>query len=107
MPEAGMSGVTIWGDRLFVTTHVPIKSPQEKEAVTDIIGFCLNASTGEVLWKVTLPGTVFISLADGFTDGTFCALITDVEHVWYFNLCGSMGCYDMSGNEVWLRKWTP
>ena len=102
-----MSGVTIWDDRVFVTTHVPIRSLEEKNAVTDIIGFCLNAHTGEILWDVTLPGTAFISLAGGFTDGTVFAPITDGEHVWFFNRCGSMGCYDMAGNEVWLREWTP
>ncbi len=107
MPEAGMSSVTIWQDRVFVTTHVPIRSSEEKEAVKDIIGFCLDADTGKVLWKVTLPGSAFISLAGGFTDGTVFAPITDGEHVWFFNRCGSMGCYDFAGHEIWLREWTP
>ncbi|WP_166830834.1 outer membrane protein assembly factor BamB family protein [Thalassoroseus pseudoceratinae] len=107
LPEAGQSGVAIWGERVFVTTHVPIKSLDEKEAVTDILGFCLDANTGEILWKVTLPGTAFISLAGGFTDGTVFAPITDGEHVWFFNRCGSMGCYDMSGKTIWLREWKP
>ncbi len=107
LPEAGQSGVTVWKDRAFVTTHVPIKSVEEKFAVTDIIGFCLDANTGEILWDVTLPGTAFISLAGGFTDGTVFAPITDGEHVWFFNRCGSMGCYDMSGQQVWLREWKP
>ncbi|WP_182866831.1 outer membrane protein assembly factor BamB family protein [Stieleria mannarensis] len=107
MPEAGMSGVTVWRDRVFVTTHVPIETIEEKEAVTDIIGFCLDANTGKRLWQVTLPGTAFISLAGGFTDGTVFAPITDGEHVWFFNRCGSMGCYDMAGNQVWTRTWKP
>ncbi len=107
LPEAGQSGVTIWGDRVFVTTHVPIKTIEEKNAVTDILGFCLDANTGKVLWDVTLPGTAFISLAGGFTDGTVFAPITDGEHVWFFNRCGSMGCYDMAGKKVWLREWKP
>ncbi len=107
MPEAGMSGVTIWGDRVFVTTHVPIKSLEEKNAVTDIIGFCLDANTGKIQWKVTLPGTAYISLAGGFTDGTVFAPITDGKHVWFFNRCGSMACYDMAGREIWLREWKP
>ncbi|MCG6158011.1 outer membrane protein assembly factor BamB family protein [Rubinisphaera margarita] len=107
MPEAGMSGVTVWDDRVFVTTHVPIQSLEEKNAVTDILGFCLDANTGEVLWKVTLPGSAFISLAGGFTDGTVFAPVTDGEHVWFFNRCGSMGCYDFSGRQVWLREWKP
>jgi len=35
------------------------------------------------------------------------APITDGESVWFFNRCGSMGCYDMTGNQVWLRQWKP
>ncbi len=107
LPEAGMSNVTVWDGRVFVTTHVPIHTPAEKEGVKDIIGYCLDASTGEILWRVTLPGHVFISLAGGYTDGTVFAPIADGEHVWFFNRCGSMGCYDFSGKEVWLREWTP
>lgn len=107
MPEAGMSSVTAWGDRVFVTTHVPITTLKEKEAVKDIIGFCLDADTGRILWQVELPGSVFISLAGGFTDGTAFAPITDGEHVWFFNRCGSIGCYDFEGRRVWLREWTP
>lgn len=107
MPEAGMSSVTVWGDRCFVTTHVPIESLEEKNGVTDIIGYCLNTTNGEILWQVTLPGTSFISLAGGFTDGSVFAPITDGKHVWFFNRCGSMGCYDFDGKKVWLREWTP
>ena len=107
MPEAGMSSVTVWGDRAFVTTHVPIRTLEEKNAVTDVIGFCLDANTGSILWQVTLPGTAFISLAGGFTDGTVFAPVTDGKHVWFFNRCGSMACFDMAGREVWTRSWTP
>ena len=107
LPEAGMSGVTIGGDRVFVTTHVPIQSPEQKDAVTDIIGFCFDANTGKELWRVELPGTAFISLAGGFTDGTVFAPITDGEFVWFFNRCGSMGCYNMDGKQIWLREWKP
>lgn len=107
MPEAGMSNVTVYGDRLFVTTHVPITSLAQKDAVTDVIGFCLDANTGEILWQRELPGSVFISLAGGFTDGTVFAPIADGEHVWFFNRCGSMACFDFAGSRVWQREWTP
>lgn len=107
LPEAGQSGVAVWGDRVFVTTHVPIGTLEAKEAVKDIIGFCLDANTGRILWQVKLPGSAFISLAGGFTDGTVFAPITDGRHVWFFNRCGSMGCYDLDGRQIWLREWTP
>ncbi len=107
LPEAGMSGVTVWGNRVFTTTHVPIDDESQKNGVTDILGFCLDAATGKILWQVELPGTSFISLAGGFTDGTVFAPIADGEHVWFFNRCGSMGCYDFEGNRIWQREWTP
>lgn len=107
LPEAGMSGVTIWENRVFVTTHVPIETQEEKAGVKDILGFCLDADTGEILWQVELPGHAFISLAGGFTDGTVFAPITDGEHVWFFNRCGSIGCFDFAGKEAWMREWTP
>ena len=46
MPEAGQSGVSIWEDRVFVTTHVPIESLEAKEAVTNIGDFCPDADSG-------------------------------------------------------------
>lgn len=107
MPEAGMSNVSVWGDHVFVTTHVPIERLDQKNAVRDILGFCLDAKTGKKRWQVTLPGNSFISLAGGFTDGTVFAPICDGQHVWFFNRCGSMGCYDFEGKQIWLRQWTP
>tara|TARA_R110002049_G_scaffold72490_6_gene187394 strand:+ start:79868 stop:83176 length:3309 start_codon:yes stop_codon:yes gene_type:complete len=107
MPEAGMSGVTVYGERVFTTTHVPIAKESDKHGVKDIIGFCLDAKTGEILWQVELPGHARISLAGGFTDGTVFAPICDGQHVYFFNRCGAIGCYDLDGKQVWLRQWTP
>lgn len=65
LPEAGMSSVAVSGNRVFTTTHVSIEKLEEKKWVTDIIGFCLKADAGEILWQVTLPGNAGISLAGG------------------------------------------
>jgi outer membrane protein assembly factor BamB len=107
MPEAGMSAVSIWKDKAFVTTHTPLESIKKHNEVKHILGFCLDAHTGKVLWKVELPGSAFKTIADGFTDGTVFAPICDGKNVWFFNRCGSIGCYDMEGNKVWLREFTP
>ena len=85
----------------------PSSPSRKKSHVTDIIGYCLDANTGKILWSVDLPGPPSISLAGGFTDGTVFAPIADEEHVWFFNRCGSMGCYDHEGKEVWFREWKP
>ena len=57
LPEAGQSAVTVWGDKVFTTIHKPIKTFEERFVGGEIIGYCLDAKTGKVLWTVELPGT--------------------------------------------------
>ena len=105
LPEAGQSAVTVWGDKVFTTIHKPIKTFEERFVGGEIIGYCLDAKTGKVLWTVELPGTQTMELACGFSDATVFAPIADDKHVWFFNRCGSMGCFTHDGAEVWLRKY--
>ena len=107
MPECGQSNVTVWENLAFTTIHKPLTDEDEKDRVKDVIGYCLNANDGQVLWKVELPGSAPISLNGGFSDGTVFGPICDGKHVWFFNRCGSMGCFDLDGNRVWLREFTP
>ena len=100
MPEAGMSSLTVWGDKAFVTTHKPTGSGQAQ----DVVGYCLNAKSGEILWQVELPGSGSINLGNSFSDGTTYPPVTDGKHVWFFNRLGSMGCYDFTGKQIWFRK---
>lgn len=105
LPECGQSAVTVWGDRAFVTTHKPLKTLSDRFKASDIVGYCLNANTGKILWTVKLPGTVAMEPAGGFSDATVFAPITDGKHVWFFNRCGSMGCFDYEGKEIWRRVY--
>jgi len=106
LPEGGQSAVTIWGDRAFVTTHRPMDAGSDR-LEPNIVGYCLNADTGKILWTVDLPGTDPVQTAGIFSDATVFAPVTDGEHVWFFNRCGSMGCFDFSGKRVWLREFRP
>ncbi|MDF1816917.1 MAG: PQQ-binding-like beta-propeller repeat protein [Verrucomicrobiales bacterium] len=106
LPEGGQSSVTVWGDKAFVTTHKPIDESSDR-LEPHIVGYCLDSNSGKILWQVELPGTDPVSMAGIFSDGTVFAPITDGEHVWFFNRCGSMGCYSMEGKQVWLREFQP
>ncbi len=106
LPEGGQSAVTVWGDRAFVTTHRPIEEGGSL-LEPNIVGYCLDATTGEILWQVELPGTDPVQVSGIFSDATVFAPIADEERVWFFNRCGSMGCYDRNGKELWLRKFEP
>ena len=106
LPEGGQSAVTVWGERAFVTTHRPMNEDSDRRE-PNLVGYCLHADTGNILWRVELPGTDPVQTAGIFSDATVFAPITDGEQVWFFNRCGSMGCFDMEGNQVWLREFRP
>ncbi len=106
LPEGGQSAVTVWGDKAFVTTHRPIDEGGSM-LEPNMVGYCLDANTGDILWQVDVPGTDPVQVSGIFSDATVFAPITDGDRVWFFNRCGAIGCYDMAGKEVWLRKYQP
>lgn len=107
LPEGGQSSLTVWKDRVFLTCHLPLESSGEVATSKDIEGYCLNAGSGEILWKVTIPGTVPVGTAGIFSDATVFAPVTDGKYVWFFNRSGGLGCFDMEGHELWTRSYVP
>jgi outer membrane protein assembly factor BamB len=114
LPESGQGTVVVWGDRIFVTANIPWGEDKElaadnkaKPMGTDIDGYCLNAKTGEILWKVRLPGTRLKLYGGPFSDSTAPSPITDGKHVWFYNVSGMIGCYDFDGKEIWTHSYTP
>ena len=103
LPEGGQSGIAIWEDRLFLTINKPLPkgTPLEKAEGSDIIGYCLDAISGEVIWTRDIPSSKTMPYSGLFSDNTSATPITDGEHVWFINHGGRMICYDMEGNEVW------
>ena len=73
----------------------------------DIVGYCLDANTGEILWSVTLKGSVEGPYNYGFSDSSSPTPISDGRHVWFVNASGSMGCWTVDGQLVWFREWAP
>lgn len=108
LPEGGQSTVVVWNDRLFVTTNAPWPKDSAKKANgRDVVGYCLDAFHGKILWTVKLPGIRDMKYAGIFSDSTSPSPVTDGKHVWFFNASGFMGCWDMQGKEVWTRAWQP
>jgi outer membrane protein assembly factor BamB len=105
LPETGQGGIAVWGDRVFLTTLKPEegKLPLGKE----VTGYCLDARDGKILWTVNLPGSETSVPAYFFSDATSPSPVTDGKHVWFFNACGAVGCYDFAGKQIWLREWKP
>lgn len=103
LPECGQSGVTVCGDRLFLTIKKPLTdAAQAANAETaDMVGLCLDAKTGETLWQVAVPGKKTMQYAMLFVSEP--APVADEKHVWFTNSSGGMVCVDHDGKEIWKR----
>jgi outer membrane protein assembly factor BamB len=89
---AGHSSPSIFGDRIFLTGF------QEGRLLT----FCLDRRDGSMLWKRELTAGPIERGAHHGSPATATA-VTDGERVWvYFGSFG-LACYDVEGNERWLK----
>ncbi len=77
------------------------------ETSKDIILYCLNANSGETLWRKTVKGTFESQYNYGFSDATTPCPMTDGNHIWAINASGGMACFTMTGDLVWERTWNP
>ena len=103
LPNAGQSGIAVWGDRLFLTTF----AAGEKGFSGKITGIAVDARNGKTLWSVGLEGVEKSPMMYAYSDSTTPTPLTDGKHVWFYNASGEMGCWDWEGKEVWRRKFTP
>ena len=105
LPEGGQGGIAVWDGHLFLTTLKPEEG--KRPAGKDVVVHCLDSLTGKILWSDILPGQETSVPAYFFSDATSPSPLTDGEHVWFFNACGSVACYDFKGKRKWLREWKP
>ena len=106
LPNGGQSGIAVWGDRIFLTVFDAYKDGDPKFSGS-ILGLCLDAKAGKILWKVKLEGPVKSPMMYAYSDSTSPSPITDGKYVWFFNSSGEIGCFDFAGHEVWRHKYTP
>lgn len=108
LPETGHSGITIWGDKLFLTCFrklTPADNGQNGTWVSETRGYCLDADTGERLWSCDLPGQRPNQVNGTFTDSTTPTPVTNGQHVWFVNAGGFMACYTVEGQLVWEKPF--
>jgi outer membrane protein assembly factor BamB len=101
IPGRGHSTPAIWGDRIFVTTAVPIGKPGSLvEHRFDVL--CLDRKTGKILWqrtaKVATPHEGYHRAYGSFASNS---PVTDGKHV--YASFGSRGiyAYDFNGKLIW------
>ncbi|MHB8974653.1 MAG: outer membrane protein assembly factor BamB family protein [Pirellulaceae bacterium] len=121
IPGRGWSSPVVWENRLFLTTVVnlgesetPKKGlylggdrPTPRDAVHQWKVFCLDLSSGRVLWERQVhegkPATS-IHLKNSYASET---PVTDGQRVYcYFGNVGVF-CFDLDGTEIWRHEIAP
>ena len=107
LPETGQSGLSIAGDKIFLTVYESLPEGETLKTAANIEGHCYSKTTGKLLWKCSLPGSKKMKPTCPYGDSTTGTPVTDGKHVWFYNASGSMGCWTIDGKKVWLKEWTP
>jgi outer membrane protein assembly factor BamB len=107
IPGRGHSSPVIWGDRIFVTTAIPMagsgagKGPLSEHKFEVI---CLDRTTGKVLWQRTARTA---TPHEGFHQryGSFASNspVTDGKFVYAFFGSRGIFCYDLDGKLIWEK----
>ena len=99
LPETGQSTVVAAKGKLFFTI---MKSVEQDSALgRDIVAYCCEEDTGEVLWTKEIKGEHPLRLSGCFSDSTSPPPVTDGERVCFFNASGTITCFDLDGKELW------
>ena len=107
LPETGQSGLSISGDKIFLTVYEALPAGESPKSSANIEGHCYSKTDGRLLWKCSLPGSKKMKPTCPYGDSTTPTPVTDGQHVWFYNASGSMGCWTVEGKKVWTKEWTP
>lgn len=121
LPGRGHSTPIVWGDRIFLTTAIPIGPPLPPKPSTapgnhdnapvthkqQFVAIAINRADGKILWTKTLREALPPEQGHRTASLASSSPVTDGERL--FVLFGSFGlyCLDFSGNIVWQADFGP
>ena len=107
LSEAGQSGICRHGDRLFLTVHSRLDGPLKGGFYYNgnIVGQCIDETTGKLLWEVDLPGTWHGKVLESWHDSTSLLPVASETQVVFHNLNGMLACCTHEGELIWERTW--
>src|SRR4029434_2118000 len=115
IPGRGSSSPVVWGDRLFVSTAIPMgitgaaaHEPRGQIQPRDVHQFrilAIDRRTGRVLWERTPRQEQ--PRAPSMKDGTWASssAITDGRRVFAFFDSSGLYAYDMQGTQLWEKSF--
>jgi len=120
VPGRGFSSPVLWGDRIFITTAIPVAAIQAKpqgrgpgggagEGVEHkFVLQCLSRKDGHVIWERVAKNAV---PHEGYhyRYGSFASNnpVTDGKRVYAFYGSRGVFVYDLDGKPLWQREFEP
>ena len=108
LPEAGQSGLCVWGDKIFFTCLKPVVDAKPASLmVKDIVAFCVDRKTGKILWQQDIPGSLAGEAMSGFSDPSSPSPVCDGQRVIFTNASGRVAAFDLKGAALWAFDFKP
>jgi outer membrane protein assembly factor BamB len=114
IPGRGHSSPVVWGNRIFVTTAVPVANPTASadEVAKDgllvpykFLVLCFDRTSGKLLWEkvatVATPHEGYHPMYGSFASNS---PITDGKHLIAFFGSRGVYCYTLDGQLVWEKN---
>ena len=92
LPGASHATPIVWDERVFVTSTDP--------ATKGLLGICLNARDGKILWQKRLGDEIKAPQNNGATPSP----ATDGKRVTYLFGSGDLATLDFDGNLIWSKN---
>lgn len=105
VPGGALSSPIVWGDRIYVTTAVPLEPARGEECRTRHVWrlMSMDRASGKVVWETTVhEATPFMQRhpkssyanATPATDGRYIVAVFGTE---------AFACFDKSGKQLWKK----
>jgi outer membrane protein assembly factor BamB len=108
LPEAGQSGLCIWGDKIFLTCLKPVSDAKPASLmVKDILALCVDRKSGRILWQRDIPGQLAGEAMSGFSDPSSPTPVCDGQRVIFTNAAGRVAAFDFKGAALWAFDFQP
>lgn len=108
LPEAGQSGLCVWGDKIFLTCLKPVADAEPASLlVKDIVAFCVDRKTGKIVWQQDIPGSLAGEAMSGFSDPSSPTPVCDGQRVIFTNASGRVAAFDLKGAALWAFDFKP
>ncbi len=96
LPGTGGASPIVWGDRVFLMVSY---DPEQNDAIEL---WSVGRRDGQVLWKRRVSGG---NAASRKHDMASPSPVTDGKRVWAMTGTGVLKCFDLEGNECWVRDF--